>query len=100
MTSISKTVRFPRKLFKVIEHRARLENIDESTAIRQLITMGAEEYAIKLFKQGKITLNEAAELAGKTVRQMIDSLQRHGIKGNVRLDQQRRALEYVTELGK
>lgn len=99
MASISKTVRFPKEMFKVIEHRARLENIDESTAIRQLIAMGAEEYAIELFKQGKITLNEAAELAGVTVRQMIDSLQRHGVKGNVRLNQQREALEYISELG-
>jgi predicted HTH domain antitoxin len=85
-------------LFKVIEHRARQEKIDESTAIRQLLALGAEGYAVELFRQGKVTLNEAAELAGVTVRQMIDLLQRHGVRGNVRLDQQKRALEFVSEL--
>lgn len=77
----------PKELFKVIEHRARQEKIDESTAIRQLLALGAEGYAVELFRQGKVTLNEAAELAGVTVRQMIDLLQRHGVRGNVRLDQ-------------
>jgi len=96
---VSKTVRLPEELFKVIEHRARHEKIDESTAIRQLLALGAEGYAVELFRQGKITLNEAAELAGVALRQMIDLLQRHGVKGNVRIDQQRRALEFMSELG-
>ena len=96
---MSKTVRLPEELFKVIEHRARHEKIDESTAIRQLLALGAEGYAVELFRQGKITLNEAAELAGVALRQMIDLLQRHGVKGNVRIDQQRRALEFMSELG-
>lgn len=100
MASVSKSVRFPRELFKVVEHRARLEKIDESTAIRQLLALGAEEYAIELFKQGKITLNEAAELAGVTVRKMVDLLQQHGVRGNVRLDQQRKSLEFVSRLGR
>lgn len=100
MASVSKSVRFPRGLFKVVEHRARLEKIDESTAIRQLLALGAEEYAIELFKQGKITFNEAAELAGVTVRKMVDLLQQHGVRGNVRLDQQRKSLEFVSRLGR
>ena len=99
MPSVSKTVRLPEELFKVVEHRARQENIDESTAIRQLLALGAEGYAVELFRQGKITLNEAAELAGVTLRQMIDLLQQHGVKGNVRLDQQRKALEFVSKMG-
>ncbi|KUO39915.1 MAG: hypothetical protein APZ16_01610 [Candidatus Hadarchaeum yellowstonense] len=74
------------------------KKIDESTAIRQLLALGAEGYAVELFRQGKVTLNEAAELAGVAVRQMIDLLQRHGVRGNVRLDQQKRALEFVSEL--
>lgn len=91
-------MRFPEELFKAVEYRARLEKVDESTAIRQLLALGAEGYAIELFRQGRVTLNEAAELAGVTLRQMVDLLQRHGVKGNVRLDQQRKALEFVSEL--
>ena len=96
MASVSKTVRLPEELFKVVEHRAQWEKIDESTAIRQLLALGAEGYAVELFRQGKITLNEAAELSGVTLRQMIDLLQRHGVRGNIRFDQQRKALDFVS----
>jgi predicted HTH domain antitoxin len=96
--SVSKTVRLPKELLEVVRHRARQEKIDESTAIRQLLALGAENYAVELFRHGRITLSEAAGLAGVTVRQMIDVLQTHGIRGNVRLDQQQKALEFVKEL--
>ena len=74
MASVSKTVRFPEELFRVVEYRARLEKIDESAAIRQLLALGAEGYAVELFRLGKVTLNEASELAGVTLRQMVDLL--------------------------
>jgi predicted HTH domain antitoxin len=89
----------PEELFKVVKHMARQEKIDESTAIRQLLALGTKGYAVELFRQGKITLKEAAELAGVTLRQMIDLLQRHGVKGNVRLNQQRKALDFVSGSG-
>lgn len=88
----------PEELFRAVEHRARREKIDESTAIRQLLALGAEGYAVELFREGKMTLNEAAKLAGVTLRRMIDLLQQHGVSGNVRLDQQRKALEFVSGL--
>jgi hypothetical protein len=96
--SVSKTVRLPRKLLRAIEHRAESEDVNESSAIRHLLTLGAEDYAVELFREGKVTLNEAAELAGVTLRQMVDSLHRHGVRGNVRIDQQRKALEFVNRL--
>ena len=98
MGSVSKTVRFPEKLLKAVEHKAEFGKINESSAIRHLLALGAEDYAIELFRAGKVTLNEAAELAGITLGEMIDSLQRHGVRGNVRMDQQREALEFVNEM--
>ncbi len=98
MGSVSKTVRFPEKLIKAVEHKAEFDKINESAAIRHLLALGAEDYAVELFRGGKVTLNEAAELAGVTLREMIDSLQRHGVRGNVRIDQQREALKLVQEM--
>ncbi len=90
-----KTVRIPERLLKVVRRRARTEDVDESTAIRQLISIGAKNYAVDLYRDGKITLQEASELADVTVREMIDILLDRGIRGNVRLDQQRKAIEFV-----
>ena len=78
-----------------MRYLARRERFDESTAIRQLIALGTAEFAVRLYRKGKITLNEAAELARATPREMIDILLDHGVKGNVTVSQARKALEYV-----
>jgi len=92
-----KNLRIPPDLLKAIQYRARRERLDESTAIRQLISLGAMEYAIHLYRDGKVTLNEAAEVAGLSPREMIETLWDHGVKGNVTVDQQRKALQSLLE---
>jgi predicted HTH domain antitoxin len=90
-----KTVRIPNKLLKVIRHRARTEGIDESTAMRQLIAIGAKNYAVDMYRDGKLTLNAAAALADMAVREMIDLLLDRGVTGNVRMHQQPKAIEFA-----
>ena len=93
--STKKSVRLPDSLSKVVQHLARREHLDESTAIRKLIRMGATGYAVGLYREGKATLREAAELAEATPREMIEILLDHGIRGNVTVDQQRKAIQFI-----
>jgi len=92
-----KSLRLPDDLVRSVRYLARRERLDESTAIRQLLALGTAEYAVRLYRQGKITLNEAAEIASVTPREMIDILLDHGVKGNVTVSQARTALEYALE---
>jgi hypothetical protein len=93
--STVKTIRLPKNLVKAITRWARLERVDESTAIRQLLSIGVEGFAVKLYKEGKMTLNEVAELADATPREMIDILASYGVRGNITLDQQRKAIDFA-----
>jgi hypothetical protein len=90
-----KSLRLPEALLRSVRYLARRERLDESTAIRQLIALGTAEYAVRLYREGKITLNEAAELASVVPREMIEILLDHGVKGNVTVSQARKALEYI-----
>lgn len=90
-----KSLRLPEDLLRAIRYLAKRERLDESTVIRQLIALGTAEYAVRLYREGKITLNEAAGLASVTPREMIEILLDHGVKGNVTLSQTRKALEYT-----
>jgi hypothetical protein len=90
-----KSLRLPPDLLKAVRHRARREHLDESTAMRQLMAMGAVEYAVRLYRSGALTLNQAAEVAGLTAREMLQTLMDRGAAGNVTLVQQRRALEHA-----
>lgn len=92
---VVKTVRLPGNLIRAVKRRARLEGVDESTAIRQLIDLGVKGYSTRLYRAGRLTLTEAARLSNATVREMLDILADHGVKGNVRYDQQKKSLELV-----
>jgi predicted HTH domain antitoxin len=95
---ITKTIRLPEDLSSRISYRAKKEDVDESDAIRQLIKLGLREYAVNLYRDRKVTLREASELADVSLREMLDLLMEHGIKGNVTLKQQQKSLEYVEKL--
>jgi predicted HTH domain antitoxin len=93
--SAVRSLRIPERLLKAVQEVARREHLDESTATRQLIALGATEYAVRLYREGRVTLRDAAELADTSVRGMIDVLLDHGVKGNVTASQERKAIEFV-----
>jgi len=95
---ITKTIRLPEDILERINYRAKKEDIEESVAIRQLIKLGLREYAVNLYRDKKATLREACELADVSLREMLEILMEHGIKGNVTLKQQQRSLEYMDRL--
>jgi len=95
--SLVKTIRLPEDLVRAILHRARLENVDESTAIRQLLALGVKDYAVRLCCEGKVSLAEAANLTNISLREMVDVLLDHGVKGNIRADQQKKAIEFIAK---
>lgn len=98
MVTIAMTTRLPPSIVKGIRYRTRKEGVDESTALRQLLRYGLQEYAIRLYKQGQISLREAANLGNVSVRDMIDILAEHGVKGNIQYDTQIKSLEIIKEI--
>lgn len=95
---IEKRVHLTEDILKGVSYRAKLEDVDESTAIRQFIKLGVMWYVVELYKRGKITLGEAADLSGISLRRMLDILVEHGVKGNVKMNQQVKALDYARNL--
>lgn len=78
-----------------IRDLARREQLDESTTIRQLVTLGLREYACQLYADGENTLREAATIPTVPLREMLDPLRDRGIRGNVTLEQQQDALKHT-----
>jgi len=94
----TKTVDLNDDLLKGVLYRVKEEDVDENTAIRHLMKLGVIWYAVNLYRTGKITLSEAADLSNVSVRKMLDILEEHGIKGNVSVKQQIKALGYARKL--
>jgi len=90
---VPKTTRVPENLMKVIEYRVNKEGLDESTVIRQLIQLGVRQYISQLYKEGELSLREASELLGVPLRETLEILWKEGVKGNILVSTQQKALE-------
>ncbi|MFH0904937.1 MAG: UPF0175 family protein [Methanobacteriota archaeon] len=91
----TKKINLTDDLIKGVSYTAKMEGVDESSALSQLLKFGVMWYATNLYKLGKITLAEAAELSNVSLRNMMDILEEQGIKGNVTMKQQIKAIDYA-----
>ena len=57
-------LRIPPDLMAVVTLKARLDRTDLSTALRQILYEGAEDYVLALLHRGRVGLSWAAELLG------------------------------------
>lgn len=80
---ITTSVRLPREIVKEIERLSKEEGIDKGTLIRRLIAESLKEYRIKkaleLYREGKVSLWKATEIAGITYREALEELKKRNI---------------------
>lgn len=62
MASKPYPLRIPENLPSLVNTKAREDRTDRSTALRQLLYAGAEDYVIELLRRGRISASRAAEL--------------------------------------
>lgn len=66
-----------------IEWVEKEEKIEESTAMRKLMKIGFETYMGNLYKQGKVSLRQAARFLNVSLPEAMDLFLDLGIKGNL-----------------
>ncbi|MBI3351092.1 MAG: hypothetical protein HY036_00790 [Nitrospirae bacterium] len=79
----TKSIRIPKEMMDAIELVEKEEKIEESIAMRKLIRIGFEAYVGNLYKQGKITLREAARHLNMNPIEAMNLFLDAGIKGNL-----------------
>ncbi len=79
----TKSLRIPKNMISAIELVEKEEKIEESTAMRKLMRIGFETYIANLYRQGKVTLREAARLLDVNQIEAINLFLDAGIKGNL-----------------
>ena len=79
-------IRLPKEIEKAIEEGTKEEKIDKSTAMKQFLIIGIREYkkqkAVDLYRDGKVSLSDAAKIADVNIYDMIDLLIKAGIKSD------------------
>ena len=83
MTEIIST-RVPEDIAKDLKEIEKEEKIDRATIVRKLLVRAIEQWkierALRLYREGKITLWRAARMADITLREMMELAAKQGIQ--------------------
>ena len=73
-------LRIEESILQVAELRSKDEHTTKTTAIKQFLYSGAEEYLLKLSSQGRISIGKVAEILHKSVYDLQESAKQKGIE--------------------
>jgi len=80
-------LRIPTNLLKLAEARSSEEHIDKSTALRQLMYKGAEDYILELISKGRLSVSRGAELLDTSVHEIYRLSKKKGVEIGATMDQ-------------
>lgn len=98
MESVSYPLRIPSEILALAKLRAKEEYVDQSTAIRQLLYLGAEEYVLNLVESGRISIGKAAELLKTSVSDLHRLAEKHGIRLGATSAQEQKSIQTMKSL--
>lgn len=78
--------------------RARQHRLDQSTALKQMLYAGAEDYVLELLEQGRISMGKAAELLDATVYDIQELAKNRKIDLGPTLEQLKQSKKHTEEL--
>ena len=93
MTTISYPLRIPEEIMALSKLRADQEHLDQATALRQFLYLGAEKYLLELVSTGRISIGKAAELLRTSIYNMHDAAKKHGISIGATAEQAKKSRE-------
>jgi hypothetical protein len=91
-------LRVPENLMELAEAKSRTERTDRSTALRQLLYAGAEDYVVGLLDQGRISSGKAAELLDTTVHRVHELAIERGVEIGASVEDYRRSRKSAVDL--
>ncbi|MEK6861627.1 MAG: UPF0175 family protein [Nanoarchaeota archaeon] len=104
MKTLLTTVRLPENIVKELDERAKNEGHDRTTVLREFLDEAIKnwkiEKAVRLYKEGKISVGLAAKIAGLTVGEIMDELIKRGIKSDLTVENYKESLAKAFKLFK
>lgn len=91
-------LRIPENLMQLAEAKGRRDRTDRATALRQFLYAGAEDYALALLAEGRMSAGRAAEILDTSVHRVHELAAARGVEIGGALEDHRRARETAREL--
>ena len=98
METVSYPLRIPSEIVALAKLRAKEEYVDQATALRQLLYLGAEEYVVCLVASHRISIGRAAELLNISIQDVQRFAEKQGVTLGPTSAQQRKSKETMKKL--
>ena len=93
-------LRIPEGIVDLARLRSSDEHVDQSTALRQLLHLGAEEYVLRLVESGRISIGKATKLLNISIHDIYIVAERHGVRLGATSEQQTKSIQTAKKLFK
>ena len=90
-----RSIRVPDDIDRAIDYVSRMEKTEKTQSLRRLARLGFENYVAGQYRDGRLSLREAAALLQLTLSETIDVFEQMGIKGNIGAQEVLSSLESV-----
>ncbi|HLD04137.1 MAG TPA: UPF0175 family protein [Candidatus Nanoarchaeia archaeon] len=87
------SVRMDVEDYEFVKKHAKESKEEISKAVRELVDLGRVMLAIESYKKGTASIGKAAELAGLSISEMMETFSKFGIKSNVEYDDYLKSIE-------
>lgn len=92
-------IRIPKKLAQELEALAEVEHVAKIDMARQLLWEGVarrkQEVALKLYEEGQVSKSRAAEIAGLSLWEFTELVERRGMRWGYSLEEAKHELQHV-----
>jgi len=92
------TIRVPQDLLELIDLYRKEQHIDMSAAMRQWLYRVAEEFALKLVEEGRLSGGRAAEILNVSLLDIYRMAESKGLRLGADEEQQRRFRQYAARV--
>jgi len=93
--------RMETEILEIVDKVSEEKKIDRTSAIKVLVRAGWKELtlekALELYRNGKVSIDKAAKIAGITVSEMMDKIAEHGIKSDETIEEYREGIKMLME---
>lgn len=79
-----KSIRIPPDIEHAIDFLSKAEKIDSTQSFRKLARIGFENYIVRLYEQGKLSIREVAAELDLTISEALDMISAMGVRGNIK----------------
>ena len=86
-------LRVPDNLLDLAEARSKEEKVDKSTALRQLMYKGAEQYVLELISEGRLSVSRGAEILNQSVHEIYRLAKKRNVEIGATKEQYEKGIE-------